>query len=116
MKSLWPFTLPRRRKRRRGGGALMAVSGSPTQAPRRRADGTVEARPPWWVRVSPVRVWLGAGTTVVLSLLLCIHLWPSRISLREGDISDREVIAQRTVRYEDTEETRRLQRDAAARV
>ena len=38
------------------------------------------------------------------------------MSLRLGDIADHEIVAQRTVRYEDTEATRQLREDAAAHV
>ena len=59
---------------------------------------------------------MALGTGLVLTLLLCIHLIPNRVSLRLGDIADKEVIAQRTVRYEDTEATTRMRRDAVAMV
>jgi membrane-associated HD superfamily phosphohydrolase len=79
-------------------------------------DGTVEAAPPLWLRIRPARVGLALGTTLVLSLLLCIHLLPNRVSLKVGDVSDRLIIAQRTVRYEDTAETKQRREDAAAQV
>nr|CAA9295535.1 Membrane protein containing HD superfamily hydrolase domain, YQFF ortholog [uncultured Armatimonadetes bacterium] len=97
------FQLPWRRKRRRGLSA----------ARRRRIDGTIEAPAPWWLRISPARLGLAAGTAALLSLLLCIHLWPNRVSLAEGEIAAEEIVAQRTVPYEDTAETR-MRRDTAA--
>ncbi len=97
---------PWRRKRRR------VLSSSA----RRRADKTVEGAPPWWLRIRPARAGLGVGTAVLLSLLLCIHLWPNRVSLREGDTADRDIIAPRTVRYEDTLEARQQRDDAIAQV
>ena len=60
------------------------------------------------------RILLPIVTSVCLAVLLCIHLLPNRVSLRLGDVSDHEILAQRTVRYEDTEATERLRRDAAA--
>jgi putative nucleotidyltransferase with HDIG domain len=63
--------------------------------------------------VSPTRVLLGIGTVIILSFLFAIRLFPSRASWRVGETADREIIAQRTVRYEDSEATNR-QRDEAA--
>lgn len=67
-------------------------------------------------RVSPVRALLGVVTAALLSALLCIHLWPNTVSFRLGDISAREIIAQRTVRYEDTAATRQMRDDSLVRV
>ena len=64
--------------------------------------------------VAPARVALFVVTASLLSALLCIHLWPNRVTLRAGDIADHEIVAQRTVRYEDTDATRQLRDDAAA--
>lgn len=83
---------------------------------RRSPSGTLEAAPPLYLRIRPARVALGAGTMLVLSLLLCIHLLPNRVSLRVGDVSDRLIIAQRTVRYEDTAETQQRRDEAASQV
>src|SRR5947209_6078879 len=105
-KPLFEFELPWRRKRRR----------SRTAARRRRVDGTVEVTPPWWLTLSPARVGLGFGTAALLSLLLCIHLLPNRVSLRLGDISDQLIVAPRAVDYEDTAETQERRDDAAAQV
>ena len=68
------------------------------------------------LRFSPVRIFIGICTAALLSALLCIHLWPNTVSLRLGDISDREIVAQRTVRYHDTAATRTLRDDAVLRV
>jgi hypothetical protein len=68
------------------------------------------------LRLSPARTALFLATSTLLSALLCIHLLPNRVSLKLGDVADREIIAQRTVRYEDTEATRQLRDDAAQRV
>ncbi len=67
-------------------------------------------------QIHPARVALAIGTAVALSLLLCIHLWPNRVNLSLGDRADREIIAQRTVRYEDTSATRQLRTAAQVRV
>jgi membrane-associated HD superfamily phosphohydrolase len=96
-------------KQRRRSSALTALG-------RRNPNGTIEAAPPLWLRIRPVRVALALGTILVLSLLLCIHLLPNRVSLRVGDVSDRLIIAQRTVRYEDTAETQQRREDAATQV
>ena len=113
MASLLPFFRPRQRagssKQRRRSSALAALG-------RRSPNGTIEAAPPLWLRVRPARVALALGTIFVLSLLLCIHLLPNRISLRVGDVSDRLIVAQRTVRYEDTAETQQRREDAAGQV
>lgn len=97
-------------KQRRRSSTLAALSR------RRNPSGTVEAAPPLWLRIRPARVALALATTLVLSLLLCIHLLPNRVSLKVGDVSDRLIIAQRTVRYEDTAETQQRREDAAAQV
>ena len=65
---------------------------------------------------SPARVSLFVGTTALLSVLLCIHLWPNRVSLKLGDVAEREIIAQRTVSFEDTEATRQIRDDAGQHV
>ena len=62
---------------------------------------------------SPLRLCLAVATTGLLALLICIHLWPNRISLKLGDVSDITFLAQRTVRYEDTSATQLLRADAA---
>jgi cyclic-di-AMP phosphodiesterase PgpH len=62
------------------------------------------------------RVGLTVGTTCILSFLMALHLMPSRVSYKKGDVATQDVIASRTVRYEDTEETRRQQEEVAALV
>lgn len=87
-------------------------TGSRPSAARRRAA----AAAPNALHISVPRLLLAVGTTVFLTVLLCIHLFPNRVSLRRGDIADREIVAPRTIRYEDTEATTRLRRDAVAMV
>lgn len=71
---------------------------------------------PWWLTVSPTRAGLGTGTVAVLSLLLCIHLSPNRVSLRLGDIADTDIVAERTTQYQDTAQTQERRDDASAQV
>jgi putative nucleotidyltransferase with HDIG domain len=85
-------------------------------ARRRRTDGTVEVARPWWLALSPARVGLAAGTTVLLSFLLSIHLWPGRVALQIGETARETIVAPRTIRYEDTAQTRVLREAAAAEV
>lgn len=59
------------------------------------------------------RTGLAIITIAVLSYLLSVHLLPSRLSLRPGDISPEDIRAQRTVRYFDKEETERRKAQAA---
>ncbi|MGC4048095.1 MAG: HDIG domain-containing protein [Armatimonas sp.] len=68
---------------------------------------------PQRIAIDPARLSLAGITTVLLCVLLCIHLWPNRVSLRLGDISSKEILAQRTVRFEDTGATRRAREEAA---
>jgi putative nucleotidyltransferase with HDIG domain len=63
--------------------------------------------------VSPLRLALGVGVVVALSFLLAVRVFPSRASWHVGETADREIVAQRTVRYEDTEATDRQREDAA---
>ena len=65
-------------------------------------------------KLSPARIALGTGTTFLLSLILSLPVIPNRLSWKIGDAADREIIAQRTVRYDDSETTKRLRDDAAA--
>jgi putative nucleotidyltransferase with HDIG domain len=98
------------RRHRRGGSA--------TVARRKRLKavllGRTEQRP--GIAVSPSRVGLAAATVVLLSLLLCIHLLPNRVTLKRGDIADQDVIAPRTIRYADTDATRLLRDEALRQV
>ena len=56
---------------------------------------------------------LGIAVTIALTALLCAHLLPNRTNLKLGETATSDVVAQRTVRYEDTELTSRLRREAA---
>ena len=76
-----------------------------------RARG--RARPTPRVQVDPVRLAIAAGTALILCVLLSIHLWPSRVSLKLAELSPREIVAQRTVRFVDTDATRRARIEAA---
>lgn len=96
--------------------------------PRRRKARTREARraeaAAFW-RLTPFRAWLAgldwtrivllAGTVLVLSALLSLHLLPDKVSLRVGDLSTQDIRAIRTVRYLDEDATNRLKAEAAAR-
>lgn len=68
---------------------------------------------PRQIPIDPARLSLAGVTTVLLCVLLCIHLWPNRVSLRLGDIASKEILAQRTIRFEDSEATRRAREEAA---
>ena len=62
------------------------------------------------------RIGLAAGTIILLSLLLSIHMLPSKVALRIGEVSPESIIAQRTERYIDSAETelRRAQAGTSA--
>jgi len=62
------------------------------------------------------RTGLAIATIVVLSLLLCTHLLPDRVSLRVGDTSPEDIRAFRSTRYLNTYETEKQRREAAAAV
>jgi len=81
-------------------------------SPRSRRRSDVRRGTAARVHVSPLRLTLALGTAILLSLLLCIHLRPNRVAANLGDIARRDIPAPRTVRYEDTEATRRLRADA----
>ncbi|MFQ3549515.1 MAG: hypothetical protein SNJ70_07155, partial [Armatimonadota bacterium] len=61
------------------------------------------------------RLALACGTVLILSILLSIHMLPSKVSLKLGEISDKSIYAHRTQRYVDTAETE-LKRAQAASV
>lgn len=65
------------------------------------------------IQLDPVRLAIAAGTAGILCVLLSIHLWPSRVNLKLGEVSPREIVAQRTVRFLDSEATRRARSEAA---
>lgn len=56
---------------------------------------------------------LGIAVTFALTALLCVHLLPNRTNLKLGETASADIVAQRTVRYEDSELTSRLRREAA---
>lgn len=62
------------------------------------------------------RVGLGVAASALLTALLCLHLWPNRVALRVGDVATTDIIAQRTVRYEDTAATAELRQAALQNV
>ena len=57
---------------------------------------------------------MAAATIVLLSVLLSIHMLPNRVTLKVGDVSPENIIAQRTARYIDAEETELRRAQAAA--
>jgi cyclic-di-AMP phosphodiesterase PgpH len=105
LRNLNPF-----RKRRRG-GTLAATRRERLRALVRSSKSSRKTH-----AVDPARAGLSVGIVLVLSFLLCVHLIPNRINWRLDDMADREVVAQRTVRYEDTTATRRMREDAVRQV
>jgi len=67
-------------------------------------------------RVDYQRTGLAVATVVVLSVLLCIHLLPDKVSLVPGDIATEDIRAHRSIRYSDAYEFRKKQAEAAASV
>lgn len=59
------------------------------------------------------RILLAAGTVIILSAFLSIHMLPSKVTLKLFDNATDDIYAQRTVRYEDVAETE-LRRERAA--
>ena len=55
--------------------------------------------------VDPQRALLAVLTVAVLSALLSVHLLPSKVNLKVGEISPEVILAQKTVRYRDTIQT-----------
>ena len=108
--SLLLWLTPWRRKSRRY-SALSA-------ARKRRSHGASDAGgiADFLAGVDFPRVALAFGTAILLAILLCIHLWPNRVNLRLGQTADHDIIAQRTVLYEDTEATRQLRDNAVGQV
>jgi cyclic-di-AMP phosphodiesterase PgpH len=62
------------------------------------------------------RIGLGVGTAIILSILLCLHLLPDKISLKIGDIAPEDVRAHRTVTYRDSVETEHLRETEMAKI
>lgn len=85
-------------------------------SPRSRRRSDVRRGNAARVHVSPTRLLLALGTALILSVLLCIHLRPNRVAVGIGEIARRDIPAPRTVRYEDTEATRRLRSEAVRSV
>jgi hypothetical protein len=117
-------SLPVRRKTTQGSGRRNApapyIVGGTTAADRRRrlrrlvsGASSSETRR---VILSPARTAVALVTVALLSALLCIHLWPNRVDLHLGDTANREIVAQRSVRFEDTSATAALREDAQERV
>ena len=94
----------------RSGSSGKGVSLSETNSKRK------QLRQQFFTSLLTPRVGLMLGTTALLSFLMALHLMPSRISYERGDIATQDVIASRTVRFEDTEETHRQQEEVAALV
>jgi len=67
-------------------------------------------------RVDLKRTGLAVATIVILSVLLSIHMLPSKVTLKLGQISPEDIIAPRTARYKDTTETELRKAKAAAGV
>ena len=67
-------------------------------------------------RVDLKRTGLAFATVAILSILLSIHMLPSRVSLRVGDICPEDIIAPRTTQYVDVAETEIRKAKAAASV
>lgn len=59
------------------------------------------------------RAGLAVGTIVILSVLLSIHMLPSKVSLKLYDTAPESIYAHRTARYRDTAETERRRELAA---
>jgi len=69
-------------------------------------------RPGPWIQ-KPL---IGLGVFLVLTLITGIHYLPPRTTLREGEVSPRDVFSPRTVEMVDRETTEILRRQAAANV
>lgn len=67
-------------------------------------------------RVDLNRTGLAFATIAILSVLLSIHMLPSRVALRVGDICPEDIIAPRTAQYVDVAETELRKTQAAAGV
>lgn len=67
-------------------------------------------------RIDIQRTGLAVATVAVLSVLLCIHLLPDKVTLVPGEIAPEDIRATRSVRYTDTYEFKRQQMEAAASV
>ncbi len=72
--------------------------------------------PPVRGRFNPARLILLVGTILILTVLLSIHLLPNKVDLHGGDLSPREIRANRSVIYVNSTQTERLQEAASASV
>ncbi len=88
----------------------------PGRGPRRRPRRDVHPRRLSLAALDWGRVLLVLATVLGLSALLSLHFLPDPVSLRPGQVSDRELRAARTVEYVDRETTWALRDQAAARV
>ncbi|MBC8134441.1 MAG: HDIG domain-containing protein [Fibrella sp.] len=102
---------PRDTSRRRRRNAIRVQEAMKRGGERRAAGGGASVATGFsWRKAG--RIGLAIVTSALLTALLCLHLWPNRVSLNLGDIADKDIVAQRTVRYEDTAATEEL-RNAA---
>lgn len=67
-------------------------------------------------RIDFQRAGLAVATVAILSVLLCIHLLPEKVSLELNDLAPQDVHADRTVRYKDVYELKKQQELAASAV
>ena len=80
----------------------------------RRSGKTNPDRNGGGVHFSLPRTGLAAGTIILLSFLLSIHMLPSKVTLKIGEVSPENIIARRTERYIDSSETELRRAQAAA--
>ena len=67
-------------------------------------------------RIDVKRAGLAFATIAILSVLLSIHMLPSRIDLKVGDVAADDIVAPRAAKYVDSSETRLKKTKAAAGV
>ncbi|MGI6295336.1 MAG: HD family phosphohydrolase [Armatimonadota bacterium] len=67
-------------------------------------------------RIDPKRTGIAVATIAILSVLLSIHMLPSRVDLKVGDIAPEDIVAPRTAKYLDSAATRLRKTRAAAEV
>lgn len=82
----------------------------------RRAARQSDRGPRWSFPFSWPRITLWVSVATLLSFLLCIHLLPNRVAWKMGDVAEWDIIAPRTIPYEDTAATARLREDAGRQV
>ncbi len=81
-----------------------------------RAKKNSDKAAPTTRRIDPKRTGIAVATIGILSILLSIHMLPSRIDLKVGDISPEDIIAPRASKYLDSASTRLKKTRAAAEV